>query len=131
TPLARATGGATPQSDAGEAAADATVWGTRVAWWISSLPQPRHGHITTQQSGEIHDGDRATQCPDQGLAAGDYGAPERCQSLAGLVSGNDGDRHRRSLPRGRGQGRGQGEVGGHVAGDYRERSRLPVGPRAA
>jgi hypothetical protein len=23
------------------------------------------------ESGEIHDGDRATQCPDQGLAAGD------------------------------------------------------------
>src|SRR4051794_12496750 len=28
---------------------------------------------------------------------------ERCQPLAGLVSGHDGDRHRRSLPRRRGK----------------------------
>jgi hypothetical protein len=39
-----------------------------------------------QESEEVHDGDRATQCPDQGLAAGDHGALERCQPLAGLVS---------------------------------------------
>ena len=37
------------------------------------------------------------------VAAGDDGALERCQSMAGLVSGHDGDRHHRSLPRGGGK----------------------------
>src|SRR4051812_9297776 len=85
----------------------------------------------TRESEEINDGDRATQCPDQRLAAGDHGALERCQPLAGLVSGDDEDQHRRSFSRKRGQGRFQGEVGRHVHTDHRDGPRLPAGQAAA
>ena len=52
--------------------------GPAAADWLSRAVTERDD---TREREEIHDGDRATQCPDQGLAAGDHGALERCQPL--------------------------------------------------
>src|SRR5204863_5374490 len=76
--------------------------GPAAADWPSRITEAsRH----KRASEEIHDGDRATQCPDQGLAPGDHGALGRRQPLAGVVSGHDGAQRHRSLPRKSGQGR--------------------------